>query len=70
MYDNIDNPEDVDIIVFELDKVPMQDFVSSLRKSVVHAVKDAQVCMQIRFDGPKLKGDKLELYPVGFVQQD
>jgi hypothetical protein len=47
LYDNVDNPEDVDIITFELAKVPLQDFVSAMRKSAVHAVKDAEVCMQI-----------------------
>ena len=47
MYDNLDNPEDAEIITFELDKVPLQDFVSTMRKSAVHAVKDAKVSMQI-----------------------
>lgn len=43
LYSNLDNPED-DVITFELAKVPMQDFVSSMRKSAVHAWLDAKVC--------------------------
>lgn len=47
VYDNIDNPDDVDVITFVLDKVPLQDFVSAMRKSAVHAVNDAKVTAQI-----------------------